>query len=135
MNAEKNTERTPKGRGRLYRACVSTKTSLLFLAIFAAFFFLGTVFPQSSDAHRLDQYREAGDSIIEKKAKLTTKASGRFETDLFRTSEYSVGTGTYILKILKAADELSTSQKENATDTIEFTVPDVASINITDQIN
>lgn len=82
-----------------------------------------------------NQYREAGDSIIEKKAKLTTNSSGRFETDLIRTSEYSVGLGTYILKIFKADEELSTSQKVTDEDTIEFTVPDVASINITDQIN
>ena len=83
----------------------------------------------------LNQYREAGDSIIEKKAKLTTNASGRFETDLIRTSEYSIGAGIYILKIFKADAELDTSRKLLATDTIEFTVPDVASINITDQIN
>ncbi len=59
-----NVESEKKGRGRLYRACVSTNTSLLFLGVFAAFFFLGTVFPQSSDADRLEQYREAGGKFI-----------------------------------------------------------------------
>ncbi len=53
-----------KGHGRLYRTLVSVKTSLVFLAVFAIMFFLGTVFPQSSDPNRLEQYREAGGKFI-----------------------------------------------------------------------
>lgn len=59
-----NAENEKKGRGRLYRACVSTRTSLVFFAAFGMLFFLGTVFPQSSDPDRLEQYREAGGKFI-----------------------------------------------------------------------
>lgn len=61
MTSENETGRRP---GRLYRTLVSIKTSLVFLCVFALLFFLGTVFPQSSDPDRLEQYREAGGKFI-----------------------------------------------------------------------
>jgi cytochrome c biogenesis protein ResB len=48
----------------LYRKFVSIKTSLIFFAIFAVIFFIGTVFPQSTDPDRLEQYREAGGKLV-----------------------------------------------------------------------
>jgi len=80
------------------------------------------------------QYREAGDSIIEKKITVTTNAQGRFESDLVRSSEFEAG-GTYKLTIEETTDSLSTKfiDSQGQTD-ITFTVPDAASVNITDQI-
>jgi len=75
------------------------------------------------------QYREAGGSIIEKKATLTTDDDGRFEADLVRSSEYEGG-GVYVLSISKSADSLLTKQI-SAGASIEFSVPDLADVNIT----
>lgn len=48
----------------LYRTLVSLKTSLVFLAFLGILFFLGTVFPQSTDPDRLEHYRQAGGKLI-----------------------------------------------------------------------
>ena len=61
MNAKG--ERKP-GRSPVYSTLVSIKTSLVFLGALAFFFFLGTIFPQSSDPNRLEQYREAGGKFV-----------------------------------------------------------------------
>ncbi len=57
--SDKKSEPAASG-GSLYRTLVSTKTSLVFLAIFAILFFIGTVFPQSSEPDRLEGYSKAG---------------------------------------------------------------------------
>lgn len=80
-----------------------------------------------------NQYREAGDSIIEKAIPVTTDANGRFEIDLIRSSEFEASGGVYVLTIVKASDSLNTSIKEGTVE-IEFTVPDATDVNITDRI-
>jgi cytochrome c biogenesis protein ResB len=51
-----------KGRavGRFYSHLISTRTTLVFLSLFAILFFVGTVFPQSVDPERIERYRETG---------------------------------------------------------------------------
>lgn len=80
------------------------------------------------------QYREASSAIIEKKLTRTTDVNGRFEIDLIRSSAYEAG-GEYILTIIKEDEGLNTSTNDSVEKTeIEFTVPDLADANITDQI-
>ena len=91
-------EGTPKGeravgRGRLYRALVSVKTSLIFLGFFAFLFLLGTVFPQSTDLDRLDRYREAGGKFV--------AAVGWFDLlNLFHTWYFTLGVSLFAFHLL-----------------------------------
>jgi len=52
------------GQGRLYRTFVSVETSLVFLGVFALFFFLAAIFPQGSEPDRHERYREAGGKFV-----------------------------------------------------------------------
>lgn len=76
------------------------------------------------------QYREAGDSIVEKAVTRTTDSNGRFEMDLIRSSEFEGG-GSYTLTIKNpsVSPKLDTSVISGST-AIEFTVPDSSNANI-----
>jgi hypothetical protein len=89
-----------ESRGRVYRAfawlhriLVSLKTSLVFLAVFGILFFLGTVFPQSSDPNRLEQYREAGGKLI-----LLVDALDLL--NIFRSRYFGIVTFLFVLHLL-----------------------------------
>lgn len=79
------------------------------------------------------QYREAGDSILEKPVELTTDISGRFESDLVRSSSFESG-GEYLITIKKTDDTLNTSFLDAQEAELEFIVPDSVDVNITDLI-
>jgi cytochrome c biogenesis protein len=80
----------------LYRLSVSMKTSLAFLAVFGILFFLGTVFPQSSDPDRLEQYREAGGKMI--------ALVDAFDLlNIFRSRYFGVITLLFVLHLLLCA--------------------------------
>lgn len=81
-----------------------------------------------------NQYREAGDAIIEKEVQVVTTAQGRFESDLIRSSAFEHTGVVYEVTFFKAADSLNTSVIDSSANPIEFDVPDVANINLTDQI-
>lgn len=83
----------------------------------------------------LGQYREAAGSIIEKQVQRVTDENGRFEADLIRSSEFETA-GTYVITIKDptASPKLDTSYIEK-TKAIEFTVPDLTNVDITDRIS
>jgi cytochrome c biogenesis protein ResB len=78
---------------RLHRILVSMKTSLVFLAIFGFLFFLGTVFPQSSDPDRLEQFREAGGKLIPLVDALDL-------LNIFRSQYFGIVTFLFVLHLL-----------------------------------
>jgi len=57
-NGDAKTRRSP------CRALVSVKTTLVFLALFCILFFIGTIFPQSSDPAMLERYGNAGGRLV-----------------------------------------------------------------------
>ncbi len=79
--------------GRIYRAIVSIKTSLVFLGVFALLFFVGTIFPQSSDPDRLDRYREGG-------GKLVAVVGALDLLNLFHTRCFALLSGLFALHLL-----------------------------------
>ncbi|MBI4830690.1 MAG: cytochrome c biogenesis protein ResB [Candidatus Lindowbacteria bacterium] len=65
MNTKKGSSKERSQRsGWLYRTLISVETSLVFLGLFAFLFFVGTVFPQSSEPDSLERYREAGGKLV-----------------------------------------------------------------------
>ncbi|MBI5115249.1 cytochrome c biogenesis protein ResB [Candidatus Poribacteria bacterium] len=80
------------GRGRLYRTMVSVETSLVFLALFAFLFFVGTVFPQSTEPDSLDAYREAG-------GKLAWLVGGLRLLDLFHSWYFALIAAVFALHL------------------------------------
>lgn len=81
------------------------------------------------------QYREAGDSIIEKKVSVLTSAQGRFEVDLIRSSEFqNAPVSVYEISIEKTDDGLNTSVLDASATKITFNVPDSPDVNVTDLI-
>jgi len=79
-----------------------------------------------------ETYKEAGDSIIEKSSKIVTRTDGYFEIDLIKSSSFQ-GEGKYYMTISHAASGLSTSILGDG-GAIEFEVPDLTDVNISDLI-
>lgn len=50
---------------RIYKTFVSTQMSLVFLGILVVFFFIGTVFPQSSEPGAVARYGQAGGKFVQ----------------------------------------------------------------------
>jgi cytochrome c biogenesis protein len=81
-----------QGRGRLYQTLVSVETSIVFLALFAFLFFIGTVFPQSAEPGSLDAYREAG-------GKLAWLVGGLRLLDLFHSWYFTLIAAAFALHL------------------------------------
>ena len=83
-----------------------------------------------------DQYSESSDHIVlDKIHTATTDSNGFFSMNLLRSSSYEGGPLQYALEISKIIDGKTVLMEVGGSATqIKFTVPDAASVNITDQI-
>ncbi|GAB4353060.1 MAG: cytochrome c biogenesis protein ResB [Candidatus Abyssubacteria bacterium] len=94
----KTVNSTERRRSSLYRPMVSIKTSLVFLGIFALLFFIGTIFPQSSDPDRLERYRAAGGKLVEVVGALDL-------LNIFHTWYFAALSGLFTLHLLLCSIE------------------------------